>query len=125
MPSGREAQRGDVNAAPAFSLNFYAALLPSKVMQGPPRTNCLALTASNSKIPVPPKEEQRHKELLRGAGDGREELQKKPSSLRSVILTQKEPHGSLDGRRCSTDCAGLSVTTQLQIHKELLHSLYQ
>lgn len=88
MPSGREAQRGEGNAAEAFSLNFYAALLPSKVMNGPPRTNFLALTVSNSN-PHAPKGEKRHKELLKGAGEGRKDLQKN-SSLRSVTLMQKE-----------------------------------
>jgi len=75
MPSGREAQRGELHAAAAFSLNFYAALLPSKVTHSPPRTNFLTLTALNSN-PHVPAEEQRHKELLGGAGDDREELQK-------------------------------------------------
>lgn len=80
MPSGREAQRGEVNAAAAFSLNFYAALLPSKVMHGPPRTKFLALTALNSN-PHVPEEKQRHKEWLRGAGDGRAAEKPLPSDL--------------------------------------------
>lgn len=56
MPAGREARRGDVNAAAAFSLNFYAALLPSKVMHGSPRADFPAVTASNSN-PRAPEEE--------------------------------------------------------------------
>lgn len=47
-----------------FSLNFYAALLPSKVMHGPPRTKFYGLIALNSN-PHVPEEQQRHKELLR------------------------------------------------------------
>lgn len=123
MPSGREAQRGEVNAAAAFSLNFYAALLPSKVMHDPPRTNFLALTASNSTIPVPPKWSKDTRNCSGEQEVGGKSCRKN-SSLNSVILTQKESHWSLDGRRCSMDCAGLSVTTQLQTHKELPHFLY-
>lgn len=48
----------------------------------------------------------------------------KTSSLRSAILSQKELHGSLNGRRCSMVCAGLSVTTQLHTHNKRLHPPY-
>lgn len=62
--------------AAAAAFNFYAALLPRKVTHSPPRTHFLALNALNSN-PHVPEEGQRHKELLRRAGDGKEELQEK------------------------------------------------
>lgn len=66
----------ELDTAAVLPFNFCAALLPSKVTHSPPRAHFLALNALNSN-PCVPEEGQRHKELLRGAGDGMEELEKK------------------------------------------------
>lgn len=105
----------ELEAAAVLPFNFYAALLPRKLTHSPPRTHFLALNALNSN-PHVPEERRRHKELLRGAEDGKEELQKKlwPQICNSHLVRIL---GALSDRRRRMAFAGLSVTTQLQTHK--------